>query len=157
MELKNIVEWFEKAKPNPTMKDLCVQVGCHLEEVVEMLNAFGYDSLDASTASARAETALTELANMFKGGGISSITFDPVAVLDATRDQCVTGVGIDYMMGANSVLAQREVNRSNNSKFEDGKPVFHESGKIAKGKHYTPPSLAPFTDGYFKLNLQDDL
>ena len=157
MELKNIVEWFEKAKPAPTMKDLCVQVGCHLEEVAEMLNSFGYGSEEAHEASLKAESALEELANMFKNGGISSFTFDPVATLDATRDQCVTGVGIDYMMGANSVLAQREVNRSNNSKFENGQPVFHETGKIAKGKNYTPPDLAPFTDGYFKGRPQDEL
>lgn len=157
MELKNIVEWFEKAKPNPTMKDLCVQIGCHLEEVAEMLYAFKYNSVEISTISAKAEVALAELADLFKSGKISSITYDPVAVLDATRDQCVTGVGIDYMMGANSVLAQREVNRSNNSKFENGQPVFHESGKIAKGKNYTPPILAPFTDGYFKDSLRDEL
>ena len=34
--------------------------------------------------------------------------------------------------------------RSNNSKFENGKPIFNEQGKIMKGKDYSEPDLAPF-------------
>jgi hypothetical protein len=37
-----------------------------------------------------------------------------------------------------------EVNDSNYSKFEYGKPVFNKQGKISKGKYYKPPQLDKF-------------
>jgi len=35
-----------------------------------------------------------------------------------------------------------EVNRSNWSKFVDGKPLFDENGKIKKGPGYSKPDLS---------------
>lgn len=46
-----------------------------------------------------------------------------------------------------SVSSFEEVNRSNWSKFVDGKPVFDENGKIKKGDGYTPPDLSKFVGG----------
>lgn len=66
--INNIKKWFELAKPNPTINDISVQIGCHFEEV----------------------------------------------------------------------------DRSNWSKFVDGKPVFNEQGKIAKPESYSPPNLVEF-------------
>ena len=40
--------------------------------------------------------------------------------------------------------ALKEVNDSNHSKFENGKAVFNEQGKITKGKNYSPPELGKF-------------
>ena len=37
LNIKPILEWFQQAKPNPTTEDACVQIGCHYEEVDEML------------------------------------------------------------------------------------------------------------------------
>lgn len=65
-------------------------------------------------------------------------------LLDALCDQIVTAIGVGYMAGFDMAGALREVIRSNASKFENGKPLFDENGKIRKGKDYTPPELAQF-------------
>ena len=65
-------------------------------------------------------------------------------LLDALCDQIVTAVGVAHMFGMNIEGAMDEVNRSNFSKFVDGKPVFNEHGKIIKGPNYTPPDLTGF-------------
>lgn len=155
--LETIVEWFKAAKPSPTRFDLSVQVGCHLEEVLEMLEGFDFSSTNLDQESVQyydhlvmaAITEMGALSAALKAGLVHARAKDREAILDATRDQCVTGVGIDYMMGANTVGAQAEVNRSNWSKFEDGAPVFGKFGKIAKGKDYTPPSLGRFVEQCF--------
>lgn len=53
-------------------------------------------------------------------------------------------VGLAHMHNIDLIGALQEVNRSNWSKFENGKPVFDENGKIKKGKDYTPPELSKF-------------
>lgn len=65
-------------------------------------------------------------------------------LLDALCDQIVTAIGVGYMAGFDMAGALQEVIRSNASKFENGKPLFDENGKIRKGKDYTPPELAQF-------------
>ncbi|SSX60346.1 nucleoside triphosphate pyrophosphohydrolase family protein [Actinobacillus lignieresii] len=69
---------------------------------------------------------------------------DKVELLDALCDQIVTAIGVAHMFGMNIQGALQEVANSNDSKFEDGKPVFNEQGKIAKGKHYFKPNLERF-------------
>ena len=49
------------------------------------------------------------------------------------------------MMGFDMVGALDEINKSNWSKFENGKPVFDENGKIKKGAEYFKPKLSKFT------------
>lgn len=39
--IKRILNWFQTAKPQPTVSDARLQVGCNLEEVSEMLMVFG--------------------------------------------------------------------------------------------------------------------
>jgi hypothetical protein len=48
------------------------------------------------------------------------------------------------MLDMDVLGALEEVNRSNFSKFENGKAVFDENGKITKGKNYSKPNLKPF-------------
>lgn len=64
--------------------------------------------------------------------------------LDAIADIIVTLVGYAYMSNYDLQGALAEVNRSNFSKFEDGQPLFDSTGKIKKGRDYTPPNLEPF-------------
>ncbi|MEG9499874.1 hypothetical protein [Mannheimia indoligenes] len=59
-------------------------------------------------------------------------------------DQIVTAIGVAYMFGMDIQGALKEVADSNDSKFENGEPVFNEQGKIAKGKHYFSPNLKQF-------------
>ena len=132
-------EWFKICKPNPTPEQACIQIGVHLEEVSEMLYALGerYEAdsigLLASDYKQRSDQAM---------GNLKIV--DRVELLDAIIDQNVTGKGICHTMGFDFDGALEEVERSNASKLEGGKPVFDENGKIAKGKDYFRPDLKPY-------------
>ena len=139
--IHSIKEWFKAAKPNPSTADVCVQIGCHYEEVSEM-SAVLYDDVEYSLAS----TALNyQMQSSLYLGTVEELSADArVELLDALCDQIVTAVGVAYMMGMDIEGALAEVNRSNWSKFEGGVPVFNEQGKIAKGVEYTPPELSDY-------------
>lgn len=139
--IHSIKEWFKAAKPNPSTTDVCVQIGCHYEEVSEM-SAVLYDDVRFSLAA----TALLYKKNRSRYIGVlEELSADArVELLDALCDQVVTAVGVAYMMGMDIEGALAEVNRSNWSKFEGGVPVFNEQGKIAKGVEYTPPELSDY-------------
>ena len=139
--IHSIKEWFKAAKPNPSTADVCVQIGCHYEEVSEM-SAVLYDDV---------EDELVDTAILYKIkhseyiGVVEKLSADArVELLDALCDQVVTAVGVAYMMGMDIEGALAEVNRSNWSKFESGVPVFNKQGKIAKGAEYTPPELSDY-------------
>lgn len=142
MQIKDIKQWFEIAVPNPTAENVSVQYGCHLEEVAEMLDATG-DPLE--------KISMEHLANQYKTNNtVHSIALNIISdikkieLLDSLCDQIVTAVGVAHMMGMDIEGALKEVNDSNMSKFEDGKAVFNENGKIKKGKYYRKPDLTPF-------------
>ena len=139
--IHSIKEWFEAAKPNPSAEDVCVQIGCHYEEVAEM-SAVLYDDVEYALAT----TALKYQRNhRWYLGAVEELSADARAeLLDDLCDQIVTAVGVAYMMGMDIEGALAEVNRSNWSKFEGGVPVFNEQGKIAKGVEYTPPELSDY-------------
>ena len=139
--IHSIKEWFKAAKPNPSTADVCVQLGCHYEEVSEMSAVLNDD----------VEYALADTAILYKRkhngyiGVLKELSADArVELLDALCDQVVTAVGVAYMMGMDIEGALAEVNRSNWSKFKDGVPVFNAQGKIAKGVEYTPPELSDY-------------
>ena len=134
----NIVDWFKAAKPEPTDKDRCVQIGCHYEEVAEMDVALGSN-----------EDYNHRVADFYKKScaEMSSYTVDEIdyiELLDAICDQIVTAVGVGYMMGFDVEGALKEVVRSNNSKMVDGKFIFDENAKIAKPDTFSEPNLKPF-------------
>ena len=139
--IHSIKEWFKAAKPNPSTADVCVQIGCHYEEVSEM-SAVLYDDVEYALA----DTAiLYKIKHSEYIGVVEKLSADArVELLDALCDQVVTAVGVAYMMGMDIEGALAEVNRSNWSKFEGGVPVFNEQGKIAKGVEYTPPELSDY-------------
>ena len=137
--------WFEQAIPEPTGEHKRIQMGCHFEEFAEMLVSIGYEN------TPELESVESE-SNWWKG---KSTTFtdkqddmithcDKDALLDSLVDQIVTAVGVGHMMSMDVLGALNEVNRSNFSKFENGKAVFDGNGKIRKGEHYSPPDLKPF-------------
>lgn len=134
--------WFEQAIPNPTIEQACVQVGCGLEETSELAKTLNCPELSRNLANyansykTKNEYAINELTLLSKE--------DAQQMLDDIVDEIVTRVGIAHMMGFDIAGALTEVNRSNFSKFENGKPVFDEQGKITKGKNYTPPDLTPY-------------
>ena len=138
--IKRILNWFQAAKPQPTAKDVMTQIGCHFEEVAEMGKAVCNIDLFYNVLPQ------AKFWKSFNGLRSQEVIkhFNNVALLDALCDQIVTAVGVAYMMGYDIEGALAEVCRSNESKFEDGKPVFDSNGKIAKSKNYTAPDLARF-------------
>jgi predicted HAD superfamily Cof-like phosphohydrolase len=137
MGFKKTKRWFEIALPEPTDEQACIQMGVHIEEVAEMMEALNLSLADE----------LHRIADRFKAcdsyamHAISNV--NRVDLLDSLIDQNVTAIGVCHTLGMDHAGALDEVNRSNFSKFEDGQPVF-KNGKIAKGCDYTVPDLGGF-------------
>ena len=139
--IHSIKEWFKAAKPNPSTADVCVQIGCHYEEVSEMSAVLDDDVDDELVDTA----ILYKIKHSEYIGVLEKLSADArVELLDALCDQVVTAVGVAYMMGMDIEGALAEVNRSNWSKFKGGVPVFNEHLKIVKGPEYTPPELSDY-------------
>lgn len=133
-ELQNTLDWFKQAIPEPTDMQKVIQLGCHMEEFAEMA-----DSIDAKPLS----WEVGHFSSLYKKTHDESVIegVNKESLLDSLADQIVTAIGVAYMFGLDIESALAEVNRSNFSKFEDGKPVFDVNGKVTKGKNYTPPNL----------------
>ncbi len=145
--MKNTKQWFEAAVPNPTAKNLEVQLGVHLEEVAEMMVAFTVETRSGISFMKWEDCLqdIEEIATLLKTGQLKITSVDANAVLDGITDQQVTAIGIGHMLGMDTTGALAEVDRSNFSKFgKDGQPIFDENGKIKKGPHYVKPNLEPF-------------
>ncbi|QYW01908.1 MazG-like nucleotide pyrophosphohydrolase [Stenotrophomonas phage Piffle] len=144
--LKRTLEWFKEAKPTPSRSDLMVQLGVHFEEVCELLDVVFGASQSASLNVLCAKENLHRLAEDMKANPLAyEISHeDRQEALDALCDQNVTGAGTAYMLGMDFEGAMQEVNRSNFSKFVNGKAIFTEQGKIAKGPAYFKPDLSPY-------------
>jgi predicted HAD superfamily Cof-like phosphohydrolase len=139
-------KWFEVAVPNPTSKNISTQIGCHLEEVVEMLDVLQTKYPGYKNKLDDARKHLRFISNLLKQEEDSFFIKeeDRKELLDSLADQIVTATGVGTFLGMNVPGALAEVNRSNYSKFEDGEPVFNENKKVMKGKDYTPPDLTPY-------------
>lgn len=138
MTIHAIKNWFEQAVPTPTEKNKAVQLGVHFEEVGEMFTALGENHAAAN---------LDRIGTAFKTKQVELKEPDRLELLDSLCDQIVTAIGVAHMYGLNITGALAEVNRSNYSKFVDGKPVFDANGKIAKPPTYSKPDLTPFVGG----------
>ena len=139
MSIDSIELWHRRARPEPTAENFNVQLGCHFEEIVEMLAVVNTTQNDTL---ARARAALGWLADGLKKGHISADITDRKEFLDSLADQIVTSVGVGHCAGMKTSDAVDAVSRSNWSKFNDeGFPIFNEHGKIAKGANYKPPYL----------------
>ncbi len=143
MSADQIELWHKRARPKPTDEDFNVQLGCHFEEVVEMIDTLDFESCDGIEYEVRTtRVALNALARMLKNGELIARITDRKEFLDSLADQVVTAVGAGYCAGMKTADAVAAVNRSNYSKFDkNGYPIFNEHGKIAKGPDYAPPNL----------------
>lgn len=136
--ISDIKGWFELAVPTPTDKNRAVQLGVHFEEVGEMLQTL-------PTHHPCLRDDLADVANGYKKRHeVNGEDVDRIELLDALCDQIVTAVGVAHMFGMDIEGALAEVNRSNWSKFADGKPTFDANGKIAKPPSYSKPDLTLF-------------
>ena len=137
MSIDSIELWHRRGRPDPTARELDIQLGCHIEEFVEMMACVKFNG---GWNNLRYE--LTLLADRLKSGGESAIIHDRKEMLDSLADQIVTAIGVGHCAGMKTSDAVDAVSRSNWSKFSDeGFPVFNEHGKIAKGPNYKRPVL----------------
>lgn len=137
MSIDSIELWHRRARPEPTPENLNVQLGCHIEEFIEMLDATKFNG---TWTNLRYELVL--LADRLKANMESAEIVDRKEFLDSLADQIVTAVGVGHCAGMKTSDAVDAVSRSNWSKFDDeGFPIFNERGKIAKGPNYKQPYL----------------
>lgn len=140
MSVDLIQMWHERACPQPDARAFDVQLGCHFEEIVEMLDSIEIPA--APQAFHEARSNLKQLATWLKEGDVTAVITNRRDFLDASADQIVTSVGAAYRARMKITEAVYRVNRSNWSKYtKDGKPIFNEHGKIAKGPDYQAPDL----------------
>ena len=141
MSIESIALWHKRARPEPDNDAFNVQLGCHLEEIVEMLDVFYLDDGYADVYRSHVRYFLNLLSIELKHGA-KAVVFDRKEFLDSLGDQIVTAVGVGHCAKMKMVEAVEEVNRSNWSKFNyKGFPEFNEHGKIAKGEQYSKPNL----------------
>ena len=141
MTIESIDLWHTRARPQPTEEDFAVQLGCHFEEIAEMLDVLAFD-FDTAHISSEAHSYIKLLADRLKGGKGKVKIQDRKEFLDSIADQVVTAVGAAHCAGMDGAEAVARVNTSNWSKFDDdGMPIFNEQGKIKKGPNYKPPVL----------------
>jgi len=142
MSIESIAMWHKRARPEPDDDAFNVQLGCHLEEVLEMLEVVMVSGgTDVLASYQMAVNALTVLSQELKHGA-NAVVLDREEFLDSLGDQIVTAVGVGHCAKMKVVEAVNEVDRSNWSKFNyKGFPEFNEYGKIAKGEQYSKPNL----------------
>lgn len=142
--LTEIARWHLGARNSPTPQDFNVQLGCHFEEILEMLQTLTFaneyfEALPGTKLSVYND--LKFLSDGLKLGVIKANIVDRKELLDSLADQIVTGTGVGHCAGMNVPAAAQAVNWSNWSKFDDGTPLRDMHGKIIKGPNYTPPDL----------------
>ena len=142
---ESVYEWFKKARPLPDQDTLMVQTGVHFEEIGEMLDEMVGQCPTSIRLLRHLKLSVHQFAHFLKHDHIKFMVKNDEAFLDSLADQYVTGVGIGQALHYDIPGAYAEVDRSNWSKFdEDGNPVFHANGKIAKSPGYSPPDLKKF-------------
>ena len=135
-------KWFATVLANdaPGTDRFPVQLGCHFEEVVEMLVELELeDKLSREVANAVA--SLTKVADALKTAKVEVGTTNEAAFCDSLLDQRVTGTGLLKMLGVDVAESVARVDVANFTKFVDGKPLYKEGGKIAKGPNFWNPEF----------------
>jgi hypothetical protein len=141
MNINSIFAWHYEARPYPNKQDFDVQLGCHFEEVLEMLDTFVLSEHDQYRTLAK--HALAALSLALKRGEASARVEDRKEFLDAVCDQIVTGIGAAYCAKMFPVTALEKVDKSNWSKFDEhGRAIRNRDGKIIKGPNYQKPDLS---------------
>lgn len=91
--IERILNWFRAAKPQPSVRDAAVQIGCHYEEVAEMAEAVDEGGIDAAAIADLAEHYKRMYTDVY-AQEISELTpRNHLDLLDALCDQVVTAVG----------------------------------------------------------------
>lgn len=155
---KDTDAWFKACYPNPTVAQWHSQFGVHLEEVAEMLEAVRTAADKKGKAVGWAALAVHDaiqplrvLSELLKAGALKVLDVDHQEFGDSLADQRVTGTGLAIMSGYDFAGMIALVDRANFSKFVDGKPIYDEHGKVAKGPDTFKPDLGPYIVNPIKL------
>lgn len=144
--VENTFNWFTEAFPEPKSKNFHTQLGVHCEEFREMFLEVTPNDIDTLLLLEKAKEAVHALANHLKAS--DKVVYikeqNRVNFLDSLCDQYVTATGVAYLSKFNFIGATNEVNLSNWSKFVNGKAIFDQNLKIAKGPDYFKANLEPF-------------
>lgn len=139
MTTEAIELWHKRARPEPTDADFNVQLGCHFEEIEEMMTTIVTDDEEVWQ---EVRSQIYVLSKLLKLGELKARVDDRKEFLDSIADQVVTGIGAAHCAGMKGAAACDRVNTSNWSKFdENGQPIRDANGKIAKGPNYKKPEL----------------
>jgi predicted HAD superfamily Cof-like phosphohydrolase len=147
MSIESIELWHKRARPNPTEQSFNVQLGCHLEEIVEMIEALRFSYKNGTGVEMPGKNSmiyqqLKDFSDGLKSGRITAQVANRKELVDALADQVVTAVGVGHTAHMHTARAVNIVNTSNWSKFSpEGEPYFDQDGKVLKGPNYVPPAL----------------
>jgi predicted HAD superfamily Cof-like phosphohydrolase len=147
MSIESISLWQKRARPTPNNRDFDVALGCHLEEIVEMIEALRFSHRNGTGVQMPGKNSMLyqqvkDFADGLKAGRIIAEVANRKELVDALADQIVTAVGVGHCASTDIVKAVDIVNTSNWSKFSpNGEPYFDQNGKVLKGPNYVPPAL----------------
>ena len=147
MSIESIALWHNRARPNPTEQGFNVQLGCHLEEIVEMIEALRFSYKNGTGVEMPGKNSmiyqqLKDFSDGLKAGRITASIANRKELADALADQVVTAIGVGQTARIDTARAVNIVNTSNWSKFSpEGQPYFDQDGKVLKGPNYVPPAL----------------
>lgn len=145
--IHQIKNWFEQAMPVVTPDNQRVQTGVHVEEFAEMIETLGFEGspVQQDMLFENTHAVVNRFGTILKQNKDHIlISKDRKELLDSLCDQVVTAIGTAHVFGFDILGALKEVADSNDSKFVDGKPIWNEHGKIAKGPNYFRAKLDPF-------------
>lgn len=146
---QRVAKWHAACGKVPgNQEHFSVALGVDLEEWVEGMSCIEINLPEEAIDEVRlAIRRISGLATLLKRGSVHARIADGrrVDFLDALCDKDVTGNALAYLAGFDKDGADEAVLNSNDSKLEDGKPVFVDgTTKIGKGKNYVAPNLAPY-------------
>ena len=142
--LTEITTWHQRARPHSNNTHFNVQLGCHLEEIGEMLDTLIGADERTDDEIWNASEHIKSLGNKLKAGDMHTCVLprNRGDFLDSLADQIVTAVGVGHCADMDVIEACKAVNFSNWSKFDHaGQPIFDANGKVTKGPGYSKPVL----------------
>lgn len=138
--------WLMACGKEPTTANLSVQIGCHIEEFIELLGTLDFASPNDQKIVSAVMAELNYVSkNLKTRTSLARIRIDQrEQALDALCDGEVTGNGVAFLAAFDKISADEAVLNANDAKLVDGKPVILEGGKIGKPEGWTPPDLSAF-------------
>jgi hypothetical protein len=145
MSVDLIHMWHKRARPRPDDRAFNVQLGCHFEEIAEMMETLVFHAPGGHSPGelTKVYTGIKAFADALKSGEMCAEIKDRKEFLDSLCDQVVTSIGAGYCANMHPSEAIRRVNTSNWTKIDTvtGEFIRDGNGKIMKPSNYAPPDL----------------